>query len=174
MTIRDNIFEDSCLGAELTAASTVESNVFRNFYMAECENAGVFVNGVDGALINGNTMVDMGGSGLNGISIKGANVTVTNNTITGNENGIMLEDVVESVINNNILSCNGKDLYSLSYGVSGTVDARNNQWDHAPPEEWNYDFAGADIQWSTAAGMTMTFDTSGSSVAPNSCPTGSN
>jgi parallel beta-helix repeat protein len=69
----------------------------------------------------------------NGILIRNsnANVTVSGNTITGNENGIHVQDK-ETVINNNNIA--GNSLAVVGNAGVGTINAENNWWGCNPTQ----------------------------------------
>ena len=114
--------------------------------------------------LSGNTIAN---NDYNGVYIYDTSPTLTGNTITDNSNGIYVWNGTP-LINNNMLSCNtGTDLVN---STTGTINAQNNQWDHAPPTDGNLqgycNNGGEDICSPNGGSINYT----GNTLAPSPCP----
>ncbi|MBI5741648.1 MAG: DUF1565 domain-containing protein [Nitrospirae bacterium] len=165
MTIDNNLIDGGCLGIWISNDSTVTNNTIRNMDESECYNAGIRISG-GSPNISGNTITD--NDGIIGITIRSnATPAITGNTITNNDTGISIENTANPVINNNVLSCNNQGWQAnLENDTANTIDARNNQWDYAPPALGDDDQCYYDDICNLSGGSV---DSTGSSVAPSPC-----
>lgn len=122
-------------------------------------------------VIVGNDIFKNSGVGL--AMLGGVGSKVEGNTITDNGYGIEVDVIpnadfgggAQGSAGNNVVSCNAtQDFWTVQ--TNGVLAAKNNRWDHQPPQIGNG--IGDDLYKSTNNGASV--DTSGATLAPNPCP----
>jgi parallel beta-helix repeat protein len=135
ITINANVFTNNGSAAVIWQDSNA---TFSNNYARGFDGSGVYVTGSDGVTIKANDITS--GPGHNGISLSDAagassNVSITNNTINGFDNGINIgaSDALSDVLTatGNDLSGNSVSGINAPSASSAIVNAANNWWGDA-------------------------------------------
>lgn len=144
--VNNNIITNNCVGVYTEGDSIITNNTINYTLPTECGF--------------------MAGISSYAITFPVNTPTISGNTITNNENGIIVTNGSEPVINNNTLRCNiGYDLDILS---SNSINAQNNQWDNFPPNIGTQGFCTPGLN--DICNGAASLDISGYSLASLPCP----